>query len=411
MRRPNWSVVTMLSATVCAAAFVGCAPNRAVTSGTTAASRDIVVALTPVADTAGERRGMSNMFLGALPGAALDSVRMPAAWESAELDDLIRSPDMQRVGVLRFKIRGDTTTRFAVDTVGDLDFRRAPVLAFTKRPPMLVADIALTVRSLTGTQRRVPYQVLRADNYTYARIADARTGVLHVDGRDYGVQVRNQSRGHPFYSANTGTIVLIDLNADGKFDEASTLTVGGRPMAAERVLAQAPFELAGRYYEVAAIDSIGSVARVRPSTRVVAVADNHRAPELHARTLDGGEFRLSQQRGKVVLISFWATDCPYSERARSAANDLVAKYGAHYVWVAMAKDTSRADIKDYLTKSPMRGTVALSDSSAWATYDPMGATPVFVVVDERGIVRFRAEGASAIAAVAAKLDALMGSRH
>ena len=156
---------------------------------------------------------------------------------------------------------------------------------------MLVANFELTVRSVTGSHRRVPYQLLRSDDYTYGRIADYRTGVLRVDGRAYGVQVRNQSRGYPFYAPNTGTVFLIDLNADGTFDETASLTVGGRPMAAE-----------------------------------------------------------------LVLISFWATDCAYSERVRSAANDLVAKYGSHYVWVAVAKDTSRADINAYLTKSPMRGT-------------------------------------------------------
>ena len=120
-------------------------------------------------------------------------------------------------------------------------------------------------------------------------------------------------------------------------------------------------------------------------------------------------FRLSQQVGKVVLIEFWATDCKYSEQVRVVANELVAKYGSNYVWVAIAKDTSRRDIELHLAKYPMHGIVTMPDLAAWATYDPAGATPTFVVVDQRGIVRFRAEGASAIDVVTAKLDELLAS--
>jgi thiol-disulfide isomerase/thioredoxin len=380
-------------------------------SRTTDASRELVVPLSAVADAAGERRGMTNLFLDSSPVGARDSVQMPKEWQSAELDDLIRSPGMRPIGILKFKLNGDTSTHIAVDTVGDLDFRNAPVLSFSPRPPMLVANIELTVSTVTGSQRRVPYQVLRADKYIYARVADYRAGVLRVDGREYGVQVRNQSRGRPFYAPNPGTVFLVDQNGDGRLDEAATLTIGGRPMAAERALENTPFEVGGRYFEIAGIDSVGSTLLVRPSTRAVAVAINHQAPELRAKQLDGVEFRLSRQRGKLVLISFWATDCPYSEKSRSASNDLVAKYGSGFVWVAIARDTSRTEINAYLAKSPMRGIVTLPDSSAWATFDPLGATPTFVVVDERGIVRFRAEGASAIALVEAKLDELIAARR
>lgn len=103
-------------------------------------------------------------------------------------------------------------------------------------------------------------------------------------------------------------------------------------------------------------------------------------------------------------------DCHYSEQVRVAANALVTKYGAGYVWAAIPKDTGRTAIERHLTKLPLRATVTMRDSAAWATYNPREATPAFVVVDERGVVRFRAEGASAFGAVAAKLDELLAAR-
>ena len=400
------AILTLLSA---------CVQSRVGGLAAPAATSDLTVALTTVPDLAPDRwRGISNIFYStnydSVTGPLRESLRMPASWTGAALDDVVRNRELRPVRVMRFRTAADTALQFAIDTTGDGDFTKAPVLSFTRRGRLLVAGIELTVRARTGSQRRVPYQILRSDDgYTYARIAEYRSGRVDVDGSSYAVRVRSASRGEPFYAPNAGTVFLVDLDRDGTFAETASLTVDGRPIAAEQVLASMPFELDGRLYEIVAIDSAGSTLRVRPSNRVVAGAINRRAPELRAKTIAGGEVRLSRQKGKVVLISFWATNCQYSERVRGTINDLVAKHGAKVTWLAIAKDTSRADIAEYLLKSPIHGIATMPDSGAWATYNPAGATPVFVLVDARGIVRFRAEGATAISAVAAKLDQLVSS--
>ena len=406
LRTPHTLLVGMLLALAAACASgVGAARTRE------SLPREIFVSLTQVPDRTPDRwRGMSNLFMDSLPPATTDSVRTPSEWTSMKLTDIVSNAGLRSIRVLRFTTNGNPQPQYAVDTVGDLDFTHAPVLTFERYKNILVANIELTIRATSGNERRVPYQVLVSDDgYTYARIADFRTGTIRVDGRDFAVRVRNLTRGHPFYAPNAGTEFMVDLNGDGQFAERATVTVEGRPVAAEQVLAETPFMLAGRMFEVADIDSAGFRLRIRPSTREVAVAENRRAPEFVANQLPTGVFRLSQQVGKVVLIEFWATDCKYSEQVRVAANELVAKYGSKYIWVAVAKDTGRSDIEMHLAKYPMHAIVTMPDSAAWATYDPAGATPTFVVVDQRGIVRFRAEGASSIGAVTAKLDELFAS--
>lgn len=398
---------------VLAALCVGCvwsgAPSRASSRPSADTTADVNVPLTAVVDTApAVWRGISNIFLDSLTGPIRDSVRMPATWTDAALDNVLGGADLQPIRILRFRTAGDTALRFAIDTAGDLDFTRAPVLVFAPQGKLLVANIRLTARSRGGSKRQLPYQILRSeDRYTYARIAESRAGQLQLGDRRYTVQVRTAGHRHPFYAPNAGTVFLIDMDADGQMAELASLTVDGRPVAAEQVIPHTPFELDGRFYEIVGIDSVGSALRVRPSSRAVAVSPNRRAPEFRATTLTGAPVQLSGQRGKVVLISFWATDCSYSERVRPAANALVPKYGAKFTWMAMARDTSRADIAAYLKKNPIDGVVLLPDSATWRSYNPAGATPTFVLVDARGVVRFRAEGASAMGAVAAKLDELM----
>ena len=118
---------------------------------------------------------------------------------------------------------------------------------------------------------------------------------------------------------------------------------------------------------------------------------------------------MSQQLGTVVLIEFWATDCPFSEKVRAAANALAGKHGSALSWVAVSREHDRAVIEKYLAKAPMRATVTLADSAAWATYNPAGATPLFVVVDQKGVVQFTAAGASAMEAVTATVDRLIAA--
>ena len=50
-----------------------------------------------------------------------------------------------------------------------------------------------------------------------------------------------------------------------------------------------------------------------------------------------------------------------------------------------------------------------SDTATWRNYNPDTATPVFAVVDAKGVLRFRAVGALSMDANRAKLEELLGA--
>ena len=274
---------------------------------------------------------------------------------------------------------------------------------------MRVANLALEVRSVTGRRQRLPYQVLLSDDgYTYARIAEYRIGHVTVDGREYGLKVRAASRDHPFYGVNPGTKIFVDLDGDGQIAEQATVTAGGQPTAAEQVTQGAPFVLGGRAFEFSAIDSGGMWLVMVPSHTSVAAVEGFTSPSLTGDALTGEAYTLPRKPGKVTLIEFWSTECGFSEKIRPAANALWASLqGKSYQWVAVARERDRELVTRHLDNHPMNGIVVLSDSSTWATYNPAGVTPLFVLVDQQGTVRYRATGASAIDAVAAKARSLV----
>ena len=333
---------------VLVAIAAACAP-RAKLLGTqlsTAVAADLRVPLTRVADPSPERwRGMSNIFFDSIPKPLRDSMRLSREWRQVEAAKVVSGAGLHTVLALRFFIGASEDTTYLIDTEGTLDFLRATSLNFERRGTIRVATADVLVRPERGAPRRVPYQILVADDkYAYARIAEYRTGSLSVGGRGFAVVVRNRGRNNPFFGPDVGTVFLIDRDSDGNIAEQATLTVNGQPSAAEQVVPFQPFFILGKPFEVTAIDSAGTLLQLRPSERTTAVSPTFRAPELIATRLAGGELRLSGLLGRVVLLQFWATDCAFSERVRNATNQLAAEGGEALAWVAMSKESDRGII-------------------------------------------------------------------
>jgi thiol-disulfide isomerase/thioredoxin len=161
---------------------------------------------------------------------------------------------------------------------------------------------------------------------------------------------------------------------------------------------------------MASLDSAGSKLELRPSAVKVAPVVGFVAPELAAPLLSGATYRLSEDRGRIVIVEFWSVDCLPSERARPALNALAARLPAdRFRWVAMARESNRGLVQPHLDSLPMNATVLLNDSLSWVRYNPDFSTPLFYVIDADGIVRFRARGVSTVNAVSAKVAELLNA--
>ncbi|WEN16377.1 TlpA disulfide reductase family protein [Rhodanobacter sp. AS-Z3] len=76
-------------------------------------------------------------------------------------------------------------------------------------------------------------------------------------------------------------------------------------------------------------------------------------PSLHVTTLDGKTFDLSAQRGKWVIVNYWATWCVPCIKEMPDISRFVASH-KNVVGIGLAYDDSEAaDIKDFLVKHPV----------------------------------------------------------
>ena len=356
-------------------------------------------------------RGLTNIFFEPVPPALRGAVRLGERWSAVEIADVVKSDGLRTISVVRFRTPERDEFHYVVDTAGTLDFVHGHALTFRRDGDAKVADVELDIQSIAGAHRRLPYQIILADRYTYARIAEYRRGRLHANGRDYALQVLSASRNDPFYGPTPNTMFLIDLNGDGKLEDKASVTGADGPAGAEQVLPRTPFLLGGRAFEVADVDSGGTRLVIRPSSATTAAVVNFKAPELVTETLGDRRYQLSLQRDSVVLIEFWSTSCGFSEKVRPALNELVtALRGTPFTWVAVAREQDPEELHHYLAEHPISGTVARFDSTAWATYNPMGMTPLFILVDRDGVVRLRAAGANAVTAVTRRVNAIVRTR-
>ncbi len=132
------------------------------------------------------------------------------------------------------------------------------------------------------------------------------------------------------------------------------------------------------------------------------------APDFTIPTFDGGSFRLSDRRGKVVVINFWASWClpcrveaPILQATWERYRDRgVVLVGVDYV---DTERDARAFIGEFGLTYPMGPDIGMTASTA---YHVQGVPETFVV-DQRGDIAKFLYGGVTEANLAAVIDRLL----
>lgn len=113
------------------------------------------------------------------------------------------------------------------------------------------------------------------------------------------------------------------------------------------------------------------------------------APALRAPLLDGGVFDLAAQRGRPVLVYFWATWCPVCRLEQGSIESLARDH--QLVTVALQSGGSATVLK-YRSDNGLRAPAINDPDGALARAWGVRATPTFFFVDRDGLIRFHELG-------------------
>jgi thiol-disulfide isomerase/thioredoxin len=114
---------------------------------------------------------------------------------------------------------------------------------------------------------------------------------------------------------------------------------------------------------------------------------------------DGKKVSLSDFKGKVIILDFWATWCVPCKAEIPGFIELQKKYGDQGLQiVGLSVDDSQSMAKKYAVEMKMNYPVLLAEGreDILRAYDPISSIPVSVVIDRQGRIVARHLGIAAM---------------
>ena len=116
-----------------------------------------------------------------------------------------------------------------------------------------------------------------------------------------------------------------------------------------------------------------------------------RAPDFSATDLEGKKVSLSDFRGKVVLLDFWATWCPPCREEIPELQKIFDEYRDKGVVVIGASSESSEQIRQFKQKMGISYPLLKVATKVFSTYQVRGI-PTTYIIDKKGYIQHREVG-------------------
>lgn len=122
--------------------------------------------------------------------------------------------------------------------------------------------------------------------------------------------------------------------------------------------------------------------------------ENRLAPNWQLQDLEGKSVKLSDFKGKVVLLNFWATWCPPCRREIPDFVALQKQYADKgLVIIGVSMDEGGAEVvKPFAKKIGINYPIVLGDQKTAAAYGGIQVVPTTFVIDKTGKIAAQHEG-------------------
>ena len=117
---------------------------------------------------------------------------------------------------------------------------------------------------------------------------------------------------------------------------------------------------------------------------------NEPAPDFELPDLQDVPHKLSQYRGKIVIVNFWSAECPHSERTDHHLLERLDRWNGEVVILSIAANRNESPQMVRETALARRTPLLLVDSGQLvADLYKAVTTPHVFVIDREGILRYR----------------------
>jgi peroxiredoxin len=138
-------------------------------------------------------------------------------------------------------------------------------------------------------------------------------------------------------------------------------------------------------------------------------ADRPRAPEFSLTALNGRNLTLSDYRGKVILLDFWATWCAPCQAEIPRFVAWQSQYGQRGLQViGISMDDTAGPVRAFYGKFGINYPVALGNTKVAEDYGGILGLPVNFVIDRTGRIYSKRAGTTDLAVVENEIQSLLG---
>src|SRR5512138_2882456 len=117
---------------------------------------------------------------------------------------------------------------------------------------------------------------------------------------------------------------------------------------------------------------------------------NQPVPDFTLPDLHGALHKLSDRRGRIVIVNFWSAECPHSERTDRYLVSLLGHWGPDVVMLSIAANRNESPqmLAEAAGARSLHTVLIDADGQVANLYEAM-TTPHVFVVDREGLLRYR----------------------